>query len=81
MPDDMLDDAISTARQAVKSFNPETQGEEIARHIKRHFDEKWGPYWHVIIGRNFGCHCTHESSRYAYFYLDKNAFMVYKIGY
>lgn len=81
MPDDMLEDAVKTAQEAVNQFNPETQGQDVARYIKQRFDEQWLPYWHVIVGKNFGCHCTHETRRFVYFYLGKQAFMIYKIGY
>ena len=33
-----------------------------AEKIKRHFDERWNPSWHVIIGRNFGSFVTHETT-------------------
>ena len=55
--------------------------EWLFRYIKQRFDDQWLPYWHVIVGKNFGCHCTHETRRFVYFYLGKQAFMIYKVGY
>ena len=81
MPDDMLEDAVETAKDAMKKFDIESKGQEVAKMIKQHFDEKWDLYWHVTIGKSFGCHATHEARRFVYFYLDKYAFMMYKIGY
>lgn len=61
MPDDMLRDAIETSRRIVEAASDfETQGLECAEKIKREFDTRWGPNWHVIIGRNFGSFVTHE---------------------
>jgi dynein light chain LC8-type len=38
--------------------------------IKKQLVEKYpAKMWQVIIGRNFGCFCTHEDGHYIYFYL------------
>jgi len=37
--------------QALEKYNIE---KEIAAHIKKSFDSKYGPTWHCIVGRNFG---------------------------
>ena len=81
MPDDMLEDAVKTAKEATTTFDIETQGQEVAKFIKQRFDEKWLPYWHVIVGKGFGSHCNHESRRFLYFYMGKHAFMIYKLGF
>jgi hypothetical protein len=39
------------ARQALEKYNIE---KDIATHIKKEFDKKYGPTWHCIVGRNFG---------------------------
>ena len=81
MPDDMLEDAVKTAKEAVTSFDIETQGKDVARFIKQKFDDKWLPYWHVIVGKGFGSQCNHEARRFIYFYMGKHAFMIYKLGF
>ena len=81
MPDDMLEDAVKVAKDARGQFDIESQGQEVTRFIKQKFDERWDPFWHVVVGKSFGSHCTHETRRFVYFYLDKYAFMIYKIGY
>jgi dynein light chain LC8-type len=55
-------------------------GLEVAENIKKQFDERWSPYWHVIVGRNFGSFVTHETRMFLYFYLDDKAIMLYKAG-
>jgi len=81
MPDDMLKDAIQTSQRLIgECQNFETGGVEVAESIKREFDERWTPHWHVIIGRNFGSFVTHETKRFLYFYLDDKAVMLYKAG-
>mmetsp|Transcript_15923 Transcript_15923/g.31153 ORF Transcript_15923/g.31153 Transcript_15923/m.31153 type:complete len:109 (-) Transcript_15923:119-445(-) len=79
MPDDMLEDAVKTSGAAFDEFGKlEKEGQNIAEKIKKHFDEKWGPYWHVTVGRNFGCHAVHEKQRFVYFVFDPFAVMIYK---
>jgi len=43
-------------------------------------DENFEPNWHVFSGTNFGSHVTHEKRQYIFFYIDKIAFLCYKIG-
>eukprot|EP00743_Colponemidia_sp_Colp-15_P001997 GILK01002170.1.p1 GENE.GILK01002170.1~~GILK01002170.1.p1 ORF type:complete len:121 (+),score=18.23 GILK01002170.1:51-365(+) len=81
MPDDMLEDAIHTAHKAIEKHGDlEKDGVQVADMLKKHFDEKWSPHWHVFVGRNFGCFATHEKRRFVYFYIGQIAFMLYKAG-
>ena len=43
-------------------------------------DEKWEPYWHVFLGKSFGCHAVHEKNRHVYFNFEHNkiSFLIYK---
>ena len=67
MPDDMLEDAITVAKNALETHDFEEQGVEIAQIVKKHMDERWEPYWHVFLGKSFGCHAVHERRRFVYF--------------
>eukprot|EP00921_Rhytidocystis_pertsovi_P005229 GHVQ01009053.1.p2 GENE.GHVQ01009053.1~~GHVQ01009053.1.p2 ORF type:complete len:107 (+),score=10.45 GHVQ01009053.1:287-607(+) len=80
MPDDMVDDAINIAHQSLQEFNIDKEGTQIAQKIKKEFDERWGPYWHVTVGKNFGSYAVHEKQRFLYFYINQVAFMIYKAG-
>lgn len=53
---------------------------QVAENIKKQFDERYGEFWHVVVGRNFGCFATHETRMFIYFYLDDKAFMLFKAG-
>jgi len=67
------------AHQALQEYpNVEQSGPKIAESIKKHFDEKWTPYWHVTVGKNFGCHLVYEKQRFVYFYIGQFAFLLYK---
>ena len=90
MPDDMLEDSIAIAKKTLDEHDFETDGVEvtticflnfqIARKVKKYMDEKWEPYWHVFLGKSFGCHSVHERNRFVYFTFEpsKISFLIYK---
>eukprot|EP01041_Mallomonas_annulata_P004147 gene4147-8244_t len=50
MSEDMQQDAVDCASQALEKYNIE---KDIAAYIKKEFDKKYNPTWHCIVGRNF----------------------------
>ncbi len=58
MSEEMQQDAVDCATQAMEKYNIE---KDIAAFIKREFDKKYNPTWHCIVGRNFGSYVTHET--------------------
>lgn len=52
----MQGEAIEVAQEAMQKYNIE---KDIAQHIKKTFDDRKGPTWHCIVGRNFGSFVTH----------------------
>uniref|UniRef100_A0A1I7ZZW3 Dynein light chain n=1 Tax=Steinernema glaseri TaxID=37863 RepID=A0A1I7ZZW3_9BILA len=50
----------------------------IASHLKRKFDEAFGPTWHCIAGSNFGSFISNRQGHFLYFYLDNIAVMLFK---
>ena len=96
MPDDMLKDAIETARRIIQGCSDfETEGNilrgmaifvilssglQCAESIKTEFDSRWSPHWHCVIGRNFGSFVTHETKNFIFFYLGDKAVMLFKAG-
>merc|ERR1712066_971469 len=77
MSEDMQQDAIDVATQAVEKHNIE---KDIAAYIKKEFDKKYNPTWHCIVGRNFGSYVTHETKHFIYFYLGQVAILLFKSG-
>ena len=55
-------------------------GLQCAEKIKYEFDERWGPHWHVVVGRSFGSFITHETKKFLFFYLEDKAIMIFKAG-
>ena len=77
MAEDMQQDAIDCATQALEKYNIE---KDIAAFIKKEFDKKYNPTWHCIVGRNFGSYVTHETKHFIYFYLGQVAVLLFKSG-
>ncbi|CAB1436177.1 unnamed protein product [Pleuronectes platessa] len=77
MSEDMQQDAVECATQALEKYNIE---KDIAAFIKKEFDKKYNPTWHCIVGRNFGSYVTHETKHFIYFYLGQVAILLFKSG-
>ncbi|KAJ8957967.1 hypothetical protein NQ318_001968 [Aromia moschata] len=77
MSEDMQQDAVDCATQAIEKYNIE---KDIAAYIKKEFDKKYNPTWHCIVGRNFGSYVTHETRHFIYFYLGQVAILLFKSG-
>ena len=72
MSEDMQQDAVDCASQALEKYNIE---KDIAAFIKKEFDKKYNPTWHCIVGRNFGSYVTHETKHFIYFDLGQVRFL------
>ena len=53
---------------------------DLAEFIKKGFDEKFGPTWHVIVGLNFGFSVSYEAKHFVHFWINQVGFLVYKFG-
>ncbi|KAI9168240.1 hypothetical protein H9P43_007612 [Blastocladiella emersonii ATCC 22665] len=77
MSEEMQQDAVDCATQAMEKYNIE---KDVAAFIKREFDKKYNPTWHCVVGRNFGSYVTHETKHFIYFYLGQIAILLFKSG-
>lgn len=59
MTDDLQQESVDIASAALQKFNIE---KDIAAQIKKEFDRRHGPTWHVVVGKNFGSYVTHGKS-------------------
>ena len=66
MMEEMQKEAIEVTIAALKKYNIE---KEVATHIRKYFEDKYNPTWHVIVGRNFALCVTHETKNFVYFTL------------
>ena len=56
MSEEMQQEAVDIASAALEKYNIE---KDIAANIKKEFDKRHGPTWHVVVGKNFGSYVTH----------------------
>lgn len=56
MSEEMQQESVDVASTALEKYNIE---KDIAAQIKKEFDKRHGPTWHVVVGRNFGSYVTH----------------------
>ncbi|THH03345.1 hypothetical protein EW145_g6332 [Phellinidium pouzarii] len=59
MTEDMQLEAVDIASAALEKYSIE---KDIAAQIKKEFDRRYGPTWHVVVGKNFGSYVTHGES-------------------
>jgi len=75
MSDEMQHESVDVASAALEKYNIE---KDIAAHIKKEFDRRHGPTWHVVVGKNFGSYVTHETKHFIYFYVGSHAILIWK---
>ncbi|OJT04291.1 Dynein light chain 2, cytoplasmic [Trametes pubescens] len=75
MSEDMQQEAVDIAHAALEKYNIE---KDIAAQIKKEFDKRHGPTWHVVVGKNFGSYVTHETKHFIYFYIGTLAILIWK---
>jgi len=75
MGEEMQQESVEIASAALEKYNIE---KDIAAQIKKEFDRKYGPTWHVVVGKNFGSYVTHETKHFIYFYVGSLAILIWK---
>mmetsp|Transcript_3551 Transcript_3551/g.8925 ORF Transcript_3551/g.8925 Transcript_3551/m.8925 type:complete len:80 (-) Transcript_3551:295-534(-) len=60
MAEEMQMDAIEISQEAIHHFVLE---KDMANFIKKEFDKKYQPTWHVIIGKRYGAHVVHQTKK------------------
>ncbi|TPP58530.1 Dynein light chain DLC [Fasciola gigantica] len=51
MEEDKKQDAIAVTMEALELYDIE---KNVAAHVKKMFDKKYGPTWHCVVGYQFG---------------------------
>lgn len=75
MSEEMQQEAIKCAERAFESHKIE---KDIAKFIKRKFDQKYNSSWHCIVGRKFGAYVTHLIQGFIDFYRGKIVILLFK---
>jgi len=74
MTQEMQDEVIEITQHSMQ-LNVE---KDIAQNIKVELDKKYGPYWHVIVGKSFGSFVSHETKSYLYFSIDQHSILIFR---
>ncbi|VDD77621.1 unnamed protein product [Mesocestoides corti] len=74
MSDEMLNYAVVCADEALRQS---ATRKDVAAYVKRHFDAKYGPLWHCVVGRDFGSYVTHQDLGFAVFHIGEWAFLLF----
>lgn len=56
MSEEMQQASVDIASEALNKFSVE---KDIAAHVKRTMDSRFGPTWHAVVGKNYGSYVTH----------------------
>lgn len=75
LPEEMQKEIFSISKVALSEQKSE---KSVAEFIKKECDKLYGPAWQCIVGKSFGSFVTHEANRFAYFYIDDIAFLLFK---
>ncbi|XP_074559264.1 uncharacterized protein LOC141815251 [Curcuma longa] len=73
----MQQDALCLAGKALDLFDA-AETTEIARFIKKEFDQTYGLGWQCIVGAHFGSFVTHHSGCFIYFSIGSLAILLFK---
>jgi dynein light chain LC8-type len=75
MEDWQLQECVDCAIYALHHFKDE---EEVAEFMKKEFDLKYEPSWHVVVGQSFGAYLGHDIRKCAYFSIGCLFFVIFK---
>ena len=53
---------------------------DLAKDLKRLFDETFFPTWHCVVGKNFGSDFYFEEDHMLYFHFNSTAILLWKAG-
>lgn len=68
--------AIDTSIDSLKKYSVE---KDISEYIKEVFDNKYGQFWHVIVGNDFSVSLTHNSKFFLFYQIEKLYFALFKL--
>nr|CDS27992.1 dynein light chain [Hymenolepis microstoma] len=74
MSEEMINSAAKMAEDALRQ---NTTRKDVAAYVKKGFDEKYGPLWHCIVGKDFGSYVTHQDQGFIVFRVDDWAFLLF----
>lgn len=79
-PIEMADGELNIIINKVIELNKETAvgSNHYCEIIRDKLDRTFGPAWHVIVGKNFGCYAVHDTNKFAHFSYNGFTYLIYK---
>ena len=74
----MSDEELNVIMDLAISFSKNTEGPQTCQFIREKLDRLYGPAWHVIVGKNFGCYAVHDKNKFVNFTYNGYTFLIYK---
>ena len=75
MPYEMKNDVVECFREAASLYGDET---DMAVHLKKELDKKYGRTWHCVVGREFGSNVTYQVNNFIHVFVDRYAVLAFK---
>ena len=79
LPLDMRLKAIEFVQNRA-SRSSKFQDNDLAKELKKLFDETFFPTWQCIVGKNFGSDISFEENHMLYFHFNSTAILIWKAG-
>ena len=78
-PIEMSDLELNNILDLTISMSKDTPvSKDFCRFIREKLDRVYGPAWHVIVGKNFGCYAVHDKNKFVKFKYKENTYLIYK---
>ena len=73
MSDGELEYIILKVTTFIKNMTP---SKDLCKMLKDDLDKTYGPAWHVIVGKNFGCYAVHDKNKFVNYNEKENCLIV-----
>eukprot|EP00357_Protocruzia_adherens_P008916 CAMPEP_0115020728 /NCGR_PEP_ID=MMETSP0216-20121206/30370_1 /TAXON_ID=223996 /ORGANISM="Protocruzia adherens, Strain Boccale" /LENGTH=86 /DNA_ID=CAMNT_0002392761 /DNA_START=28 /DNA_END=288 /DNA_ORIENTATION=+ len=77
MEEEVITDAHTVASMAVEKHSLE---KDISKVVKQHFDKKYGPNWHCIVGKDFSSSISYDAKHMLFFKAGQMQILLYRMG-
>lgn len=77
LPAAMKDEAVAHLIELFQA-NANAIEKDLATDMKKYFDQKYGPTWHCIVGKRFGCSIAYDTQFLLFFQADQYNVLLFK---
>ena len=78
-PFEIAEDVMNAIIEYVTGQTKTTQiNGQFCKNLRETLDRKFGPAWHVFVGKNFGCYAIHDVNCFTNFKYKGFTYLIYK---